>query len=249
MTAPVPLFLFLLLLLPSKAAAAEFGELREVPKDLWGGAKEEVRPEGLLTLLTAGAAASIARYGGTTAFDDYRVADALQRHPVMGKRATDFGAAIGDPLYLLPALALTYVAGKYSHQEPTQEFGVLGFEALALAGIETEILKVSVRRLRPDHTDLAAFPSGHASESFALATVAASQYGWKAGVPAYVLASFVGYTRMESNKHYLSDVLFGAGLGIACGRAVFKVRRRGHPDRYAFTPFVSPGGGGVAVFF
>jgi membrane-associated phospholipid phosphatase len=106
-----------------------------------------------------------------------------------------------------------------------------------------------VRRLRPDTTGLAAFPSGHTSASFSLATVAASKWGWKVGVPACLLVGFVGYTRMESNKHYLSDVLFGAGVGIVSGRAVYTVRRHAHPDRYAFAPFVSPSGGGVTVFF
>ena len=126
---------------------------------------------------------------------------------------------------------------------------MLGFESLSLAGAQTLILKYSVRRLRPDKTDRAAFPSGHASASFALATVAASKWGWKVGVPACILASFVGFSRMENGSHYLSDVFFGAGLGIVSGRAAYKVRRQAHPDRYAFTPFVSPGGGGVAIFF
>jgi len=164
-------------------------------------------------------------------------------------RASDFGAVIGYPLYLLPVMGATYFAGWYFDENSVQEFGLLGFEALSLAGIETEILKVSVRRLRPDTTDLAAFPSGHTSASFALATVAASQYGWGVGIPSCLLAGFVGYTRMESNKHYLSDVLFGAGVGIASGRAIYRFRRRTHPNRYAFIPFVSPNGGGVAVIF
>ena len=231
------------------AAAAELSELQEVPKDLWGGFKEEGRPEGLLTLLAAGTGAGIARYGNTTNFDDFHIAATLQRHPPLGRRATDFGNVIGYPLYLLPVMGATYFAGWSLDAHSAQEFGLLGFEALSLAGLQTEILKVSVPRLRPDNSDLAAFPSGHASASFSLATVAASYWGWEVGVPAYLAAGFVGYTRMESRKHYLSDVLFGAGLGIISGRAVYKVHRRRHPERYAFAPFVSPGGGGVAVFF
>ena len=241
--------LILFLLLPAQGVAAELSELREAPRDFWDSFKEQGRPEGLLTLLAAGGAASFARYGGTTDFNDFRVADTLQRHTPLGVRATDVGSFIGNPVYLLPTMVTTYFAGWSTDAHSTQEFGLTGFEALALAGIETEILKESVRRVRPDHSDLSAFPSGHTSASFALATVAASQWGWEVGVPACLLAGFVGYSRMESNKHYLSDVLFGAGLGVVSGRAVYKVRRRGHPDRYAFMPYVSPGGGGVAVFF
>ncbi|MDD5301785.1 MAG: phosphatase PAP2 family protein [Elusimicrobia bacterium] len=241
--------LLFLLLLPAKAAAAELRELKEFPKDMWGGFKEEGKPEGLLTLLTAGAGASIARFGSRTYFDDFRVADTLERTAPLGKRAVDFGAVIGYPAFLLPAMAGTYFAGAYAHADGAQEFGLMGFEALALAGLQTEVLKVSVRRLRPDKTDFAAFPSGHTSASFALATVAASKWGWKAGVPACMLAGFVGYTRMEGRSHYLSDVFFGAGLGILSGRAVYKFRKHAHPDRYVFTPFLTPGGGGVTMAF
>ena len=244
-----PILLLLFLLFPMKAPAAELGELREFPKDLWGGVKEEVHPEGLLTLVAAGGAASISRYGGNSHFGDFHIANTLERNKPLGTRIDDFGAVIGNPLYVIPAIGATYFAGWYFDAHSTQEFGLLGFEAVSLAGLETEILKVSVRRVRPDNTDRAAFPSGHTSTSFALATVAASKWGWEVGVPAYLLAGFVGFTRVESRSHYLSDVLFGAGLGIASGRAVYKVRRRAQPDRYTFAPFVLPGGGGVEVFF
>jgi membrane-associated phospholipid phosphatase len=245
----VPALFILFLFLSPRATATDLIELREVPKNFWDSLKEEGRPEGLLTLLAAGGAASIARFGGTQNFNDFRTADTLQRHKPLGARATDFGSFIGNPIYLLPAAVTTYFVGGSFDAHTTQEFGLLSSEALALAGLETEVLKFSVPRLRPDHSDLAAFPSGHTSASFALATVAASQWGWDVGVPAYAVAGFVGYSRMESNKHYLSDVLFGAGLGIASGRAVYKVRRRAHPGRYAFMPFVSPGGGGLEVLF
>lgn len=222
---------------------------REFSLDLLHSAREEARPEGLLTLLASGIAASTARYSKATAFDDFRVADSLARSAPLGRRATDAGAVIGYPGYLLATAGVTYLAAWQLDAGPAQEYALLSFEALSLAGLQTLALKVSVPRLRPDSTDLTAFPSGHTSASFSLAAVAASSGGWRAGVPAFMFASFVGYTRMESEKHYLSDVLFGAGLGIASGRAVYKVRRRGHPDRYAFAPYAAPGGMGVRVFF
>lgn len=222
---------------------------REFTLDLAHSAREEARPEGILTLLAAGAAASAARYSKATAFDDFRVADSLSRSAPMGRRATDVGAVIGYPGYLMATAGAAYLAAWHYDSGPVQEYALLSFEALSLAGIQTLALKITVPRLRPDSTDLTAFPSGHTSASFSVAAVAASSGGWKAGVPAFLLASFVGYTRMESKKHYLSDVLFGAGLGIASGRAVYKVRRRGHPDRYTFAPYATPGGMGVQVFF
>jgi membrane-associated phospholipid phosphatase len=54
---------------------------------------------------------------------------------------------------------------------------------------------------------------------------------------------------MEGGSHYLSDVVFGAGLGIMSGRAVFKYRKGAHPDRYVFAPYLAPGGGGFTMAF
>ena len=62
--------------------------------------------------------------------------------------------------------------------------------------------------------------SGHSSSAFATATVLQRHYGWKAGVPAYALGSYVALARMSWNKHHATDVVMGAGLGIAAGRTV-----------------------------
>ncbi|QDP84556.1 phosphatase PAP2 family protein [Chryseobacterium sp. SNU WT5] len=78
------------------------------------------------------------------------------------------------------------------------------------------ILKTTFKETRPDGSALS-FPSGHTAQAFSGATMLAIEYGenyqW---VPyaAYGVASTVGVMRIANNKHYLSDVLFGAGLGI-----------------------------------
>jgi membrane-associated phospholipid phosphatase len=84
-----------------------------------------------------------------------------------------------------------------------------------------------VGRERPNGQDDKSFPSGHTSNSFALAAVAERHYGWKVGVPAYILASVVGASRIQQDKHYLSDVVAGATLGYIVGRTV--VRVNSHP--------------------
>jgi membrane-associated phospholipid phosphatase len=51
-------------------------------------------------------------------------------------------------------------------------------------------------------------------------------YGWKGGLPAYALASAVAVSRLQRDKHYLSDVMAGATLGYIVGRTVVRVNGR-----------------------
>ena len=86
-------------------------------------------------------------------------------------------------------------------------------------GIITYGLKFLTMRNRPDGSNKRSFPSGHTSNSFLGATIIQNVYGGDIGVPAYLLASITGLSRINDNKHYLSDVIFGAALGIGIGTA------------------------------
>jgi len=79
------------------------------------------------------------------------------------------------------------------------------------------LLKNATHQLRPDGSGYNSFPSGHTAQAFAAATFLNEEY--KDRLPwmpyaAYGLASSVGLMRMANNRHYVSDVLLGAGLGI-----------------------------------
>ncbi|MBS1962012.1 MAG: phosphatase PAP2 family protein [Bdellovibrionales bacterium] len=63
--------------------------------------------------------------------------------------------------------------------------------------------------------DRASFPSGHASNAFAFAGTIYRNHGPWAGIPALAIASFVSFSRLNDNAHYLHDTLFGAGLGLS----------------------------------
>ena len=107
----------------------------------------------------------------------------------------------------------------------------------------TAAVKTTVGRTRPDGTQYS-FPSGHAAATFASATVLQRHLGWKAGVPAYAVASYVAASRIQAKRHFLSDVTFGAALGIVAGRSV-TIGRGDH--RFALAPAAVPGGGGVSL--
>lgn len=76
-------------------------------------------------------------------------------------------------------------------------------------------LKYAVSERRPNDEDNHSFPSAHASVSFASAEYLRKRYGWEYGLPAYAVASFIGYSRVESKSHYVHDVLAGAAIGMA----------------------------------
>jgi membrane-associated phospholipid phosphatase len=105
-------------------------------------------------------------------------------------------------------------------------------------------VKLIVRRERPDGSNHASFPSGHSSGAFASATVLQRHYGWKAGVPAYAVAGYIATSRLNEGKHYLSDVVFGAAVGILAGRTV--TLELAHA-RFAVSPTLPPGGVGIQL--
>jgi membrane-associated phospholipid phosphatase len=74
-------------------------------------------------------------------------------------------------------------------------------------------LKYTISEKRPNGGSRS-FPSGHTSLSFSAAEFMRKRYGWEYGVPAYAVASFVGYSRVESNQHHPRDVFAGAAIGI-----------------------------------
>lgn len=93
-----------------------------------------------------------------------------------------------------------------------------GLKQGALAGITTlgvtYGLKYLIKKDRPDHSDRHSFPSMHSATSFAAATFIQRRYGWKWGLPAYVLSTYVGWSRIYGKKHDCWDVLAGAAIGI-----------------------------------
>jgi len=119
----------------------------------------------------------------------------------------------GDILqFALPATALVSTYFYQSDDKPHWQF----VKAYVLSVGTTHILKQLIDKQRPNGGHFS-FPSGHTTSAFSGATFLQKRYGWNIGVPAYLLASFVGYSRIKANKHDIYDVLAGAGIGIAGG--------------------------------
>lgn len=116
----------------------------------------------------------------------------------------------GDVLRIaLPAAAF----GKAWLEDDTegQKQFLLGFGTNV---VTTLALKSAVHKTRPNREDDESFPSGHASVAFQAASFLERRYGWAYGAPAYLTAAWVGYTRVEEDEHYWSDVASGAAIGI-----------------------------------
>lgn len=86
------------------------------------------------------------------------------------------------------------------------------------------VLKNTTHQLRPDGSGYTSFPSGHTAQAFMGATILTEEYKdrykWMP-YAAYGAASLVGVMRMMNNRHYISDVLVGAGLGILSTKIIY----------------------------
>jgi membrane-associated phospholipid phosphatase len=175
--------------------------------------------------------------------EDASVSTALSSGGSFHSSFFDTGNLLGSvPIQMGGAMA-AYALGRAAHNRRAAEAGIDLLRAQMLAQATTFAIKYTINRTRPDG-ERYSFPSGHASIAFASAAVLERHFGWKAGIPAYAAASYVAAARIENQRHYLSDVVFGAALGILSARTVTVGRGTA---RFGVMPFAAPSGGGVAL--
>jgi membrane-associated phospholipid phosphatase len=193
--------------------------------------------KGTATILTIGAVAAIAGHNAdrsvTTTFSGSK-----DLRGVLGA-----GQTLGSMQFQLGGAFATYAIGRALGRGKVTAIGADLVRADLVAQTLTSAVKLSVRRTRPDGTAFS-FPSGHTAVSFATATVLQRHLGWKAGVPAYAVASYVAASRIQDKRHFLSDVAFGAAIGIVSGRTVTFGRGE---HRVTMSPAATPAGGGVSL--
>ena len=139
--------------------------------------------------------------------------------------------------YLPVALYLTFdfmgVDAKHTFGERVAVAAVTYLSVAALS----QGVKYTVREPRPFSGTRNSFPSGHTTTAFAGAELVRSEYGWGAGLAAYAMATAVGVMRIYNGRHWLNDVVAGAGFGILSARIgywmlplsrhIFKMPRNG----------------------
>lgn len=136
-------------------------------------------------------------------------------------QAAQFGNTVGSTGGIAALLA-TYTFGKHYDRHTS----IIAMSAVADAFLTTYAIKLVTGANRPDTGDDevfrgplrgTSFPSAHTSFAFALATVYGARYPHAKWL-FYALASWVGLSRIQSNHHFFSDVLVGAGIGINSGQ-------------------------------
>jgi PAP2 superfamily protein len=154
---------------------------------------------------------------------------------ILGSDYVQVGTAVG--LYTVGR----YIIPQKTDEAKTNRWSHLGFDLLRAQIVSQVIvqgIKVSVRRDRPTG-ECCAFPSGHSAATFATAAVLERHLGYRAAIPTLAIATYVGASRLHDNRHYLSDVLFGAAVGTATGWTV--VGTHGRSD-YSLVPVPTHGG-------
>lgn len=169
----------------------------------------------------------------------------------------DVGGVIGNG-YLNYAMAVgTLLGGKAAGSPVAARVGLRTVESLAVANVMTSLFKWTMGRARPEVTDASktfrffeiegeyhSFPSGHASQIFAIAGTVSRELGDRAPwVPwvAYPVAAFVAGSRVVGRKHWVTDVVSGTAVGVLSSRLIGRLH--GSDPRVSGVVAPRPGGG------
>jgi membrane-associated phospholipid phosphatase len=225
---------------PSSAASeqaapkpADHGVVVQLARDVAGDYKHFFSTENAIWL----------GIGGGAALGAHAADESIAEHVQRSNPDLDGGEQYGSQRYQVPVAIGWWIAGAAAGSERNAATGRDLFRAQVAAFSWTYAIKYATQRTRPNG-DPHSFPSGHASTSFATAMVLQQHFGWKLGVPAFALAGYTAVSRVGENQHWTSDVVFGAALGMVCGRTV-TVRLR--DTKVSVAPVPVRRGGGVLL--
>ena len=160
--------------------------------------------------------------------------------------ATYVGEPLGNSLYVIGGSLAIYAGGKLAGSENIVKPALTAFKATLIAGGAAGVLKYLSHRARPFENEPPdafdwkgpsfssknlSFVSAHSATAFALASSLSTyykDYKWVAWV-TYPLATVTAWSRVYQNKHWVSDVVAGAALGIFIGKTVAT------PEKYSWS--------------
>jgi len=214
-------------------------DIREGPASVGRGFVHTFgKPENLLILGAAFGVDRIVRHNW-----DEDVRHYFEDNDSSLSETDDFGSIIGNPGLHFLIGGTWYLAAVQQRDARHHELSKVLLEALIVTNTSTLALKVAMDDRSPNGEKWG-WPSGHTSSSVCVAAVLHEYYGWKAGVPLYLLAGYSAATRLDDREHDLSDLVFGAALGWVVGHSVVKGEL---PEIGGFTilPYADRGAGGV----
>lgn len=135
---------------------------------------------------------------------------------------TNFKSSIDDyTQYFGPAMTLGLKIFGYEGRSDWRRFLVSAGMSYGIMGLLVNTIKYSAKEMRPDGSTANSWPSGHTANSFVGATILHKEYGltrspWFS-VAGYGIATATGVMRVLNNRHWISDVMSGAGIGIFAG--------------------------------
>jgi hypothetical protein len=197
---------------------------------------------------------------GTGLLLDRPVRDAVQRNRKHGPdRFITYAERFGSG-YSFGVLGGFYVAGAFAGDARAMLVAQDGLASSLIAtGMIAPALKFIVGRSRPNANKGSgdfhvfsrkheAFPSGHATQAFAVATVIAAHYDdpWVRTI-SFGTAGLVGFARVYHDAHFTSDVLAGALLGTVVASSIVAYNDRQRSSKLTFLPTLAPGRAGMAL--
>lgn len=171
---------------------------------------------------------------------DERIKQALQanRRPFLDGMAR-FGNSLGDGYIMVPLLMGALGTSTLLNDGKLRSSTLLAFQSASISALWVHTLKVTCQRHRPNTGSPynrwdgpkwppkhLSFCSGHTGLAFSIAAAYSKYYGtWKVALPAYLLASLTGFARMNDNKHWATDVLVGAWIGISTAESLMRLHQ------------------------
>ena len=160
---------------------------------------------------------------------DHQVSDPFQRKQVRNKTLGEssrwgdwMGQLVPNALYI-GAMSISGYNG-----DPEGYRRAIGmFKASAYSSSLTTVMKYTIRSHRPNNRNVKnSFPSGHATTAFAFSGYVMAEHQYYLGIPALILASFVGYSRINDNRHWIQDITAGATIGWVYGWGISKYQQK-----------------------